>query len=204
MRTLVCFFVLCTLSSSAKAQTSTGSRFVDVDTASLPSALRNTVARAIRYVDSVLVDDRILGIIAAKNDWTFAGTTSGDSIARAIRNARDIETGAPVGARLRFYRSPRTGRDECGGVSAPGLPTSSTGCTDRHGVIHRNVRFQDAKVAKTSQFLVHEWLHAAGFGHGGNAGQCKKDKRNSVPIWVSCVATSDGSQSAVSACGQPC
>ena len=110
-------------------------------------------------------------------------------MAVSLRGRTHVATGAAVRPRLVFYKPPAIGKDVCDGWHWSFIRRSSaTGCSSDDGTtIYRNVlRMQGSE--DMAEFLVHEWMHSAGFSHGLNVDQDGKEKRNSVPIHTACLA----------------
>jgi hypothetical protein len=164
------------------------SSFFDLDQSPIPAEHRSNVQAAVAHVENALGAEPLLAHLGQKADWRYAEAgTTGAELTRRLRERRD-EQNAPVRPPLRFYMPPYIGTDVCGGRSrGPFGRTSATGCTDRQGVIHVSLWHLEDDPVDTAEFLAHEWMHAAGYGHGNNRNQGSLDKRNSVPIYVGCV-----------------
>jgi hypothetical protein len=164
------------------------SAFFDLDRSPIPPDRRANIQAAVAHVEAVLAAEPLLARLRDKADWRFAepGTT-GAELVRRIRERRDQQN-APVRPPLRFYTPPYIGVDVCGGKNrGPFGRTRATGCTDRDGTIHLSLWHLEDDPLDTAEFLAHEWMHAADYGHGNNNGQATVEKRNSVPIYVGCL-----------------
>lgn len=183
------------------------SLYFDVSQTQVPPAHAAVVEAALRRIDAALTTERFYTPIQAKTDWTYVAppaTVAG--IAASIRQRIEVGSGEPVRPRLIFYKPAYWGKDICGGAHwGPFYQTKSTGCTSNDGkTIYRNVVKMTDDEVDTAEFLVHEWLHAAGYKHGDNYNQCRQDKRNSVPIHVACLAAAFPNSAEMTECSLPC
>jgi hypothetical protein len=167
------------------------SSYFSINENTIPAEHWVTVAAALKIIEQTLPDEAFLNHIRAKSDWTFLSPpATAAGVVVSIQRRVSVENGAAVHPRLAFYKPAAWGEDVCGGWHwGPIYQTSATGCTSKDGTIWRNeLRMQDAP--DMAEFLVHEWMHAAGFQHGDNDDQETREKRNSVPIHVACLAVS--------------
>jgi hypothetical protein len=170
----------------------------------VPAKHRSTVAAALLMVDNTLSNEAFLERVQRKADWTFLvppATAAGVSV--SLRRKVDVGDGSEVRPRVVFYNPPSWGEDVCGGWHwGPFRQSISTGCTTRDGVIRRSISKMQDDPADMAEFLVHEWMHAAGFGHGDNDHQESREKRNSVPIHVACLAVAFPDDTEMAKCAQ--
>jgi len=175
-------------SPATAAEALVSSSMFDIGQSSIPAEHRDHIQAAVAHAENALAAEPLLARLQEKTTWQFAepGTTGGELV-RRIRERRD-QRNAPVRPPLRFYTPPYVGKDVCGGVSrGPFGRTKSTGCTDQQGVIHLSLWHLEDDPLDTAEFLAHEWMHAADYGHGDNHNQHTAEKRNSVPIYVGCL-----------------
>jgi hypothetical protein len=180
------------------------SLFFNLSNTRVPGTHAGALDEATRRVDAVLTDEDFLRRVEAKTDWTYVGTgTTGRMIAHTIRTRSHATKGTPVRPRLEFYKPFPWFWDRCGGFHFwPFYRSISTGCTKDtrdQPVILRNL-LKQGNAEDTAEFLVHEWLHAAGYVHGSNDGQDTVEKRNSVPIHVACLAIAFPDAAEMNAC----
>lgn len=184
------------------------SEYFDLNGVKVTDEYFNLVSDGLEDAEAVFTREEFLDIIAAKSDWTYLPVDnqalSGDQIAELVRMRKHVDTEAVVKPKISFYTPPKYGKDVCGGVSIGSLKrTKSTGCTI-NGAIYKNLDKLGNSSEVVSGFAVHEWFHAAGFGHSGNSFQCRKKKRNSVPIYAGCAAQSVLLGKGVDQCAKPC
>jgi hypothetical protein len=178
--------------------------YFDLSGTRVPDSHAATLEEAVRRVDAVLTDENFLRRVEAKSNWTYVEAgTSGRTIAQGLRTRTHATKGTPVRPQLGFYQPFPWFWDRCGGFHFwPFYRSISTGCTTgtpEHPVILRNL-LKQGDAEDTAEFLVHEWLHAAGYVHGSNGGQDSVEKRNSVPIHVACLAIAFPEQGEMDAC----
>jgi len=171
----------------------------------VPAAHRATVSAALLLIDKTLSNPAFLDRVHAKTDWTFLvppATAAG--VSTSLRGKVDVGDGSAVRPRLLFYDPPYWGKDVCGGShQGPFYQSISTGCTTPDGMtIRRSIPKMQGDPADMAEFLVHEWMHAAGFGHGSNDDQEGREKRNSVPIHVACLAVAFPDNVEMAKCSQ--
>jgi hypothetical protein len=185
----------------------TQAKYFDIDLSGLSPELTKIVIRGWKYAEKSLSSEQLLAMVRKKNDWTFPPTEApltGEYVAESIEHGKSIDGSVPIKPRVKFYRSPRWGRDVCNGFSAGPLhQTAATGCTKR-GTIYKNTNALGDSPEVLGEFFVHEWLHVAGFDHDGNDNQCSAEKRNSVPIYVACVAANLESAQDLARCSLAC
>ena len=183
------------------------SNYFNISNVTISEAYRQTVYQGLQKAEKVLNNEVFLEVIRNKNDWTYSPSAtdiSGTEIVSAIQSKKHIKTSITVRPKLSFYMPPAWGKDICGGISAGFFKkTKSTGCTI-NGDIYKNLLKIGDNPDVFMGFLVHEWLHSAGFGHGGNSKQCSKKKRNSVPIYVGCAAQNYLDNMELIKCSQKC
>jgi hypothetical protein len=181
------------------------SSFFVVSSANLSAGQFTVVSEGLRILEERTQDPEFLRIIQSKTDWTFppeSGPVSGNAVATCI-SSKVCNGFSGVQTDLDFYTPPSFGWDICGGFSTPWRPTQSTGCTNATGV-HRSSLAAPQSADDVAAFLVHEWLHVVGFGHGDNYNQCDTNKRNSVPIYTACILENLTNPSVSAECSSPC
>jgi len=160
--------------------------------AEIPNENYELIKEGILRAEELLKNDEFLSILEKKEDWTYTPNgepLDGKTVVNVIKTKASIQTSKQVYPKLYFYTPPKWGMDVCGGVTVfPFWETSSTGCSNGSDEINKNLFAIGDSYHIFSEFYIHEWMHAAGFGHGGNKYQCTKEKRNSVPIYVGCAA----------------
>jgi hypothetical protein len=104
--------------------------------------------------------------ISKKHDWKYVEwPTSGFDVVNQLLSG-------PKQVNVFLYR--------------PLNPWSSARAKFQNGAIHLNVHYVNKKtttIQKLIGSLVHEYCHAAGFGHGNNY-RTKNKERYSVPFWA--------------------
>jgi hypothetical protein len=181
------------------------SSYFCVDLSSVPPSLKDSVTTSMRNVDAVLKNEAFLEAVRAKTQWTFVEQgVGGADVVRRLQSRAGLDGGV-IRPTIVFYSPPWFGKDVCGGRSFGPKRTSSTGCTSGDGlIIRRNIEKHSPEGKYFMEFLVHEWLHAADFEHGSNFKQCSREKRNSVPIHVACLAVAYPDLKEMAACALAC
>ncbi len=167
----------------------------DLSSLEVPKKHYQLIKAAVVKIESLLKEEGFLNQIKSKNDWTYppdGNSITGAEVVKSIIERKNILTGKITKPTMSLYYSPTFGIDVCGGKSFFFIKTKVTGCalqnSDSSTTVHKNLN----KIGKTSEsfsgFYIHEWLHAAGYSHAGNTKQCTKKKRNSVPIYIACIA----------------
>lgn len=193
-------FVLAACSTTGSVSTTGGNQtkpaefsyeYYDLSDVEIPANKYEFIKEGVRKAEEILASEMFLKQIENKDDWTYQPNgmqIRGKDVVDVIKSRENIKNSALVSPKLSFYTPPVWGWDECSGFSAvPFKRTNSTGCSNKNG-ISKNLLALGDSYHTFSEFYIHEWLHAAGFGHGGNSNQCSKEKRNSVPIYTGCVA----------------
>ena len=209
-------FVLAACSTTGSVSTIDGNQtksaefsyeYYDLKDVSIPADKYEFIKEGVLKAEEILLNAEFLKQIENKNDWTYQPNgmpIRGKDVVEVIRSMKNIRTSELVNPKLYFYTPPSWGWDECNGFSAvPFKRTSSTGCSNKNG-INKNLLALGDSYHTFSEFYIHEWLHAAGFGHGGNSKQCSKEKRNSVPIYTGCVAEQLLRGNDVKQCSEAC
>ena len=194
------------LSNAQPAEEGFSSRLYDLSAANIPADHVRMVEQAVRRADSLSTAPSFLADVRSKNTYTFTDDeTDGATVAQVLERAEQREGGERVRPRLVFYSPPTIGRDVCGGWSWWFVrKTSTTGCTLSDGMVYRSQRDFPSDPDILAEFLLHEWMHVAGFGHEGNRNQCSQQKRNSVPIYVGCLSRASSDPEKVAACSLSC
>lgn len=180
--------------------------YYDLSETKIPSPYYDLVKKGILRAEETLKSDEFLKVIRNKEDWTYpqsGETVNGNEIVEII-NTKKLPDSKPIRPKLYFYSSPKWGWDICRGFSFWPYTTKSTGCSNGSDRVYKNIRSLGDSYHTFSEFFIHEWLHAAGFGHGGNFNQCSKEKRNSVPIYIACVAELQLREKDIDQCSHAC
>jgi len=205
------FFAGCstTLQNNTDTVTITdSSSYFDLPNSTIPLEYQTLLNNASQIVRERFSEPDFLFMISSKQNYTFAPATegfNGSFVEQSIVTKKIQGTQKISQPKLMFYEPPIIGWDECNGFSFLNIiTTSSTGCTNGDGFIRKNINAIPQNSTELAAFLAHEWLHTAGYNHGGNSNQCSKKKRNSVPIYVGCLIEAYPDINKIENCEQVC